>query len=151
MLQVSPIIPFVDETSFIEAIQISCRACVKDMVQCDAIDIEILYAKGNHGDGPYNAFDGPERVLAHAFYPTDGETHFDDDETWILRSGTGTDLEIVAAHEFGHALGLGHSQNTASLMAPFYKRMDQVWQLHQDDIKGIQSLYGVPKDQLSAP
>ncbi|VDI22572.1 matrix metalloproteinase-3 (stromelysin 1, progelatinase) [Mytilus galloprovincialis] len=114
-------------------------------------DIEILFARGNHGDGSHNAFDGPGRVLAHAFYPTDGDTHFDDDETWIFRSGTGTDLEVVAAHEFGHALGLGHSQNTESLMAPFYKRMDIGWKLHQDDITGIQSLYGVPEDQLSAP
>ncbi|XP_052074735.1 72 kDa type IV collagenase-like isoform X1 [Mytilus californianus] len=114
-------------------------------------DIEILFARGNHGDGSYNAFDGPGRVLAHAFYPADGDTHFDDDETWIFRSGTGTDLEVVAAHEFGHTLGLGHSQNTASLMAPFYKRMDPGWRLHQDDITGIQSLYGFPENQLSAP
>ena len=27
-------------------------------------------------------------------------------------------------------------------MAPFYKRMDTGWKLHQDDITGIQSLYG---------
>lgn len=109
-------------------------------------DIEIKFGRGDHGDGSGNSFDGRGRVLAHAYYPKDGDTHFDDDEKWTFRStnNDGTDLEIVAAHEFGHALGLGHSSNKDSLMAPYYKPPIAGWKLHSDDISGIQSLYGPP-------
>jgi predicted Zn-dependent protease len=80
-------------------------------------------------------------VLAHAFFPTSGETHFDDDELWTYQED-GTELQTVAAHEFGHTLGLSHSREPGALMAPYYKGFDPKMTLHQDDINGIQSLYG---------
>jgi len=49
-------------------------------------DITIRFARREHGDGYENAFDGEGNVLAHAFYPTDGRLHFDDDETWTANS-----------------------------------------------------------------
>ncbi|XP_048751574.2 matrilysin-like isoform X1 [Ostrea edulis] len=104
-------------------------------------DIKISFGRGEHGDGIYNAFDGKGGVLAHAYYPTSGETHFDDDELWTYQKD-GTELQTVAAHEFGHSLGLGHSREPGALMAPFYKGFDPEMTLHQDDINGIQSLYG---------
>ena len=81
-------------------------------------------------------------VLAHAFYPQSGETHFDNHEAWVDRQTEGVDLMTVAAHELGHALGLGHSPVPGALMAPYYQGYDPDFVLTDDDIGAIQSLYG---------
>jgi hypothetical protein len=56
----------------------------------DTADIDIKFARLEHGDGADNAFDGPGGVLAHAFYPTTGNVHFDDDETFTDKSSQGS-------------------------------------------------------------
>ena len=81
-------------------------------------------------------------VLAHAFYPQNGETHFDDEERWVDRETDGIDLTTVTAHELGHALGLGHSEVSGALMAPYYQGYDPNFSLSDDDQRAIQSLYG---------
>lgn len=43
-------------------------------------------------------------------------------------------LFIVAAHEFGHSLGLSHSDVNTALMAPFYN--PNYKGLDKDDIRG---------------
>jgi peptidoglycan hydrolase-like protein with peptidoglycan-binding domain len=108
-------------------------------------DIKIRFVTGDHGDG--SPFDGPSGVLAHAYYPPPnggdiaGDAHFDDAETWSINlPASGIDLYTVAAHEFGHSLGLAHSTVNAALMYPYYGGPHRF--LDQDDINGIQALYG---------
>uniref|UniRef100_A0A4W4HBK9 72 kDa type IV collagenase n=1 Tax=Electrophorus electricus TaxID=8005 RepID=A0A4W4HBK9_ELEEL len=66
---------------------------------------------------------------------------FDDDRKWGFCPDQGYSLFLVAAHEFGHALGLEHSQDPGALMAPIYT-YSKHFRLSADDIKGIQELYG---------
>ncbi|XP_077295202.1 matrix metalloproteinase 1 [Arctopsyche grandis] len=109
------------------------------------VHIEIRFEKGEHGDG--DPFDGPGGTLAHAYFPVyGGDAHFDDAEQWSVNSYRGTNLFQVAAHEFGHSLGLSHSDVKSALMAPFYRGFDPSFQLDSDDIQGIQALYGRKSD-----
>nr|XP_033805426.1 matrilysin isoform X2 [Geotrypetes seraphini] len=106
-------------------------------------DIHIRFASRFHGD-PF-PFDGPGDVLAHAFAPgsgVGGDAHFDEDEKWS-KTSTGFNLFLVAAHEFGHSLGLDHSNVPGALMFPYYVYVNpNNFRLSRDDIQGIQSLYG---------
>ncbi|XP_028318735.1 stromelysin-3-like [Gouania willdenowi] len=114
-------------------------------VSTDKADIKIDFNRYWHGDSL--PFDGPGGILAHAFFPRThraGEVHFDYDEHWTLGNSVGTDLLQVAAHEFGHALGLQHSLEPEAVMCPFYSDSYPV-QLSDDDRKGIQYLYGPPR------
>ena len=54
----------------------------------------------------------------------------------------GANFLYVSIHEFGHALGLRHSDVTGAVMEPVVKPYDPNQQLHEDDILGIQELYG---------
>lgn len=105
------------------------------------VHIEIRFERGEHGDG--DPFDGPGGTLAHAYFPVyGGDAHFDDSEHWSINSYRGTNLFQVAAHEFGHSLGLSHSDVKSALMAPFYRGYEPNFILDSDDIQGIQALYG---------
>ncbi|XP_066484155.1 matrix metalloproteinase-25 isoform X1 [Tiliqua scincoides] len=115
-------------------------------------DIVVDFSRSYHEDS--YPFDGPGGTLAHAFFPGEhpisGDTHFDDEETWIYDPGNespgrGTDLFAVAVHEFGHALGLAHSSVKESIMMPYYQGpvgLPHQYQLPLDDIMGIEQIYG---------
>jgi len=63
--------------------------------------------------------------------------------SWSTTGISGTfDVETVYLHENGHVLGLGHSDVQGSIMEAVYDGIRQ--SLHQDDICGIQTIYGIP-------
>lgn len=109
---------------------------------------------GGFGSGP------PAGVLAHAFTPgtealngaggtIGGDTHFNELWTWGDGTGGTIDFETVALHEIGHALGLGHSTVTGSVMEATYAGVRRT--LHADDIAGITTIYGpVPEPATMA-
>ena len=84
-------------------------------------------------------------VLAEAFLPPAynggslaGDIVFNTNQPW--RVGADYDIQTVAMHEFGHALGLDHSSDSTATMYPNYTGTDQV--LAADDKSGMQSVYG---------
>ncbi|TDH04602.1 hypothetical protein EPR50_G00134510 [Perca flavescens] len=111
-------------------------------------DIMISFGRREHGDS--YPFDGPDGTLAHAFAPAPGiggDAHFDEDESFTFSSNTGYVLFLVAAHEFGHSLGLSHSDDPGALMYPVYSYNNpDTFVLPRDDVNGIQSLYGPNPD-----
>lgn len=118
----------------------------------NSANIVIGWAAGDHGDG--DPFDGPGDVLAHASFPNpynDRQVflHFDDDERWVDSESRNVDLLTVAAHEIGHTLGLAHSNDPGALMYPSYEEPRRF--LGDDDIAGIQDLYGVASAPQPAP
>ncbi|XP_054830874.1 matrix metalloproteinase-18-like [Eublepharis macularius] len=109
-------------------------------------DIEISFAYGAHGD--YNPFDGRGGTLAHAYFPgrdIGGDAHFDESERWS-ESNREVNLFLVAAHEFGHSLGLEHSNVRGALMFPTYYYVNpNSFRLPLDDKQRIWRLYGKRK------
>jgi hypothetical protein len=113
--------------------------------------IAVLFASGAHGDG--YPFDGRAGALAHTFYPYPvnpepiaGDSHFNNDESWKI--GADVDVFSVALHETGHALGLGHSDNPADVMYPYYR---MVTGLSAGDIAAVQQLYAAANNSDNPP
>ena len=76
-----------------------------------------------------------------------GDIHFDDAEIYTILDPPQSSGQIkffwVAVHELGHSLGLSHSDLFGAIMYPFYLHFPGLdFELTQDDVLGIQSIYG---------
>jgi hypothetical protein len=102
----------------------------------------------NVGDIRIGGFAQSGGILAYTLMPppanggTDaGDIFFNTSQHWTTNGGP-YDLETVAIHEIGHALGMDQSQVQAADMYASYLYAKQT--LTSDDIAGIQSIYGAP-------
>jgi len=97
----------------------------------------------------FEYIDGRNGVLARAYFPgqgkISGDAFFDTQELWSVTPGVGTQFLNVLTHEFGHSLGLKHTNVRGSVMWAYYLGWNRNFRLGPDDIKGIQYLYGPPQ------
>ncbi|PIK44813.1 putative matrix metalloproteinase-19-like [Apostichopus japonicus] len=120
--------------------------------QESAANVQIHFQGGSHGD-PF-PFDGSGGILAHAYPPTVGKCHIDDDENWTTPDKTtGYSILQTMIHELGHVLGLGHSPEPGAVMGRFYRYGAEYRSpsLSEDDITGIQHLYEPPMVETVKP
>jgi hypothetical protein len=97
-----------------------------------------------HGDIRIGGYSFGSSTLAWSYQPPSvnnfsiaGDITFNTAVGWNI--GQTYDLFTVAAHEFGHTLGLGESSVSNSLEYPMYTGVKQG--LASDDIAGIRSIY----------
>lgn len=117
------------------------------------VDIRIGFYIGSHGANPYcNPGFTSRANFAHGFFPPvqgidselAGDIHFNKAIKWAVNTTLNedeVDFVSVAAHELGHVLGLDHSNDREALMYAGCRPPHRF--LHNDDISGIQTLYGV--------
>ncbi|XP_069689650.1 uncharacterized protein [Periplaneta americana] len=138
------------------------REALKYLVQYGYVDPQLLNAAANTTDfnksletalRDFQIFAGLEstgvlnnETLGIMKLPRCGEKDKFDFESDTRR--TCVDLFPVALHEFGHALGLNHTSSNESIMNPFNSRIfNKNFTLSDGDIRAIQSLYGVKRNQ----
>lgn len=111
------------------------------------VDINVEFEDLDH-------FDGKKGVLAHAYYPgqgdISGDCHINDEWNWSAHAKFQTlskpPLTAILIHEFGHSLGLVHNNfEKDSIMYPSFNLGETKNKLNQSDIDRIQSKYGKRK------
>lgn len=100
----------------------------------------------------YN-IDGPGGTLAQAGVLSG--IALDVSETWAINGDgvTAIDIYSMALHEIGHSIGLGHELNDCliNIMCPAVGFKGPVDGLGEDDIAGVQYIYGARVSEVPLP
>jgi len=97
-------------------------------------------------------FDGRRGVLAHAYFPgqgdISGDVHINDEWNYVagtsMQSLSRPPLVPIMIHEFGHSLGLRHDiRDRGSIMYPSFDLGLEKYRLGPRDVTRIQEKYGV--------
>lgn len=95
-------------------------------------------------------FDNRKGVLAHAYFPgqgdVSGDCHINDEWDYVpgsfLQDLAHPPLVPILIHEFGHSLGLRHDTlSTESIMYPSFNLGRKKWKLGPNDVQRIQERY----------
>ncbi len=114
----------------------------------NATDLTFREVTGGRSDFviQFNHIDGPSNILGETCPPSSpcaGQINFDDQENWVMgppQNQRDIGFLGVAAHEFGHAVGLLHSNSPNALM--YYAYSPYNLKPGPDDMAGVQRLYG---------
>ena len=97
------------------------------------------------GDIRIGGYAQASNILAYTLLPPpsnggsdSGDIFLNSSIAWNIDSNY--DLESVALHEIGHALGLAHSTDVNAVMYPYYNGVQQ--SPDTDDVNGVQSIWG---------
>ncbi len=111
-------------------------------------------------DFSFGRIDGGGRVLAQAYFPDDvnrnpiaGDVQFDVSESWEVGNAKGSaafDLLLVAVHEIGHALGLGHDDHAGAVLYDSVSPRQSFTALAPSDVDHVLELYA-PRKKSSRP
>ncbi|MEX1023976.1 MAG: matrixin family metalloprotease [Planctomycetota bacterium] len=89
-------------------------------------------------------------VLAYVETPISNGWRMRFCEDWIWQDGPGgpgfgnnIDIQAVATHEYGHSLGLGHSNVSGATMYPSIQTATGARTIATDDINGVRAIYGL--------